>query len=683
MMHPLVVMVLLVPAAFAQAAVLDDASGDTTGRLPSGDSVPVPAGRGLLDLVSLAVEETADSILIHLAVASFDQSEAGDSAEFVVAFAFETTEFGLLADITTEAAGGGARSSLCRRPLGGEIWGDCIGAPVSVAPGKPGVITFTVNRGNMTNEYGLPLVAGSKLTGFWVSSGEYWNRRSIVGGTPTLGSVAWLSDNMPDSLEGAGEFVLAMGGEGAPELQLTTLRPYRSSNGEEATFVYDVAATNRGEIRREVALTVGEVPPGWAVTVGSEALRIEPGETRRFPVIVAIPFRHEHGELFTFDLETRDLASGDEEGVLKLGVRFLDVPQPSGHHPTLYLHTARPQFTAVEGYGEGFSVGPYVSTMSTDDMDTGSQIGPTSADDYRAPQVFRWCIWMSTPLQLGLDFQTGGVGEFTAVMTSGLPFSGPLTGRLLARVAPGEQSEGRSPCRPDVDMVVLADLHATDISLPGDGATQDLQMEIEPALDVLPYLSGRLFVVEFLMPLDGPALPLTGIFTDFPRFMPGASMELPLEEYHDPPPASSQSETHIVSDSASRVYRNPGATAVFNFTFTAPTGRFELAILGTKPEWARLEPSVVRGGDTFHLIVAVPEDDSDGSIADLIVKAVDQKSGEIALAHAVVEVDNDAEHPDDQQRARTLGASKQSPAISAVVMCAALVLLAACRRALP
>src|SRR5688500_12653999 len=103
-MRWLLPLLLLVPLAGAQQSVLSEPAGDVQGTLATGESSDVPAGRGLLDLRSLTVLEGSDVLLVALQVESYGEAEQADMAAFLIGFRYDTSEFGIRANVFAPVA---------------------------------------------------------------------------------------------------------------------------------------------------------------------------------------------------------------------------------------------------------------------------------------------------------------------------------------------------------------------------------------------------------------------------------------------------------------------------------------------------------------------------------------------------------------------------------------------------
>jgi hypothetical protein len=135
-------------------------------------------------------------------------------------------------------------------------------------------------------------------------------------------------------------------------------------------------------------------------------------------------------------------------------------------------------------------------------------------------------------------------------------------------------------------------------------------------------------------------------------------MQLPRDEYLD------EIELPAIAKLAvdgPRATRNPGSTALFTISIDG-IGTYELYALGVNHEWSRYGSGPYESGMAIQFAVDVPADALSNNYADLVVKALDEETGELLLARIFVEVDDTDSHPNDAEQAVDVGVeSKETP----------------------
>jgi hypothetical protein len=92
------------------------------------------------------------------------------------------------------------------------------------------------------------------------------------------------------------------------------------------------------------------------------------------------------------------------------------------------------------------------------------------------------------------------------------------------------------------------------------------------------------------------------------------------------------------------------------------TGTYELSALGVNHEWSRYGSGPYESGMAIQFAVDVPADALSKNYADLVVKALDEETGELLLPRIFVEVDDTDSHPNDAEQAVDVGVeSKETP----------------------
>lgn len=115
---------------------------------------------------------------------------------------------------------------------------------------------------------------------------------------------------------------------------ISTPSPIRFSNGAATTFHWPITISNQGTLEE---FTIATTQPESFEVDAPAAIRISPGEEKTMQVFVTTPFRHLHGET-----EQVHITISSETGntTYPIGIHYPLIPQPAGHHPTMWFHGA-------------------------------------------------------------------------------------------------------------------------------------------------------------------------------------------------------------------------------------------------------------------------------------------------------------------------------------------------------
>ncbi|MGB1697731.1 MAG: hypothetical protein ACPHK8_04980, partial [Thermoplasmatota archaeon] len=389
-----------------------------------------------------------------------------------------------------------------------------------------------------------------------------------------------------------------------------------------------------------------QVPEDWTVTLPSEEVLLPFNETLRLPIVVSVPFKHVHGLLESFIL-TGTSMDGTSVARVELGVRYLEIPQPAGHHNTVYLH-------AVEGFGNEFNMvldtargtnSRFYGVMNTEEdyeLAQPEELSGGGGFGENAP-VF-WSFPLSPALEMGLDFDMAGTGELR------IPFSSPIA----LSDATAEATLRVRTCQFQCEFVDLVSFTSEPFDVSGQPTEVVFQLELLPDADLVPY-SPQGTSLELVVQLNRN-MPGTSELT--PSIHPGGFMVLPLNEYHDPVEAiPSLSGLDLIAAGPIDRPVNPAETVLFNFSLTN-TGlvkeTFHLEVQGPN-EWARPLGATgvsVGPGESRRVVVAVevPDGTPDGVVADYVLRASSSKDVSLqALVPFRANVDAVIDHPDESQ----------------------------------
>ncbi len=522
-MHRILLALLLVTSA--QAQLLTDPTGDVAIDA-AGSPLDPPAGTfDAIDLVSLEVTETANDLHFTLGIADFptcdDTSCTPDVGRLQVFF---THGKQYMVQMGFPLVG----------PVYGALWeGESerwiANLPVDLDVSTK-TLSVTVARDHIRDAAGKPLMSGDAITD--IHSRSRGHLSTGIGNQD--GSVTYITrywDEMGVD-EPAVLSIMTGGYGGSGAFALRTDAPFRASNGGAMTLRYDITLQNRAEQEFPIDLVAKDLPAQWTFERPNGTLTLGPKETAEFPILITTPFGHRHGGAESFRLEA---SAGDEHAWVELGVHYVDVPQPSGHHQDLYFHgktfmEPAPSLNSALGGASGTM---WMHTLEEDAGADGEPIQGWIGAPGRT--VANWSICLKPGLQMGIDMDLDDTGTLEATFSGGRAFTGvEVSGRVL-HLGPGET---RSTCFPsgyaDREATVLAEIPASS-AFDLIGSTQTVDLDIIPIADHerIAYQEGALLVVEL-------RASYTGAGESGPEGImlhQGAHMRLPLDEFHDSRPA--------------------------------------------------------------------------------------------------------------------------------------------------
>lgn len=530
-------------------------------------------------------------------------------------------------------------------------------------------VTATVRRDLIVDSQGAKPYPGTSLQGFWAESQAFMEIfLSPVGFTgeqpPTI------RDRVPEAGTSAAAVPILLGPKQVGSARIASPMPTRQSNGEAGTFVYTVTCRNIGQAEEQYKASIATVPSGWDVTIPTDLFAVKPGEELSFAVVVRTPFTHRHGTFESLMLRVEELDDPAARAEVELGIRYPKVPQPAGHHNQLWLHGA--PFTddptvPVYALAFGFNIEyAWMNALMEDGGDRRVPVpsDPTTTGEPKVPGEFRWSVPLAPELSIGLDFDTTQTGTFGGSFSTTAPVLGAsLSGELVRYVDSRFDQFG---FRVGGNRTVLATGDATapqDITS-GNTVAYTLPLTPTAASDLVPLEANSAMVLELKLTGNRPDTPLA---RDPPKLMPGATVVLPLVEYHDPVDSVFAATPKLVLQTAAQDRQvNPGRTMVFNVAAQlapdAGAHTLRAGVTGAGAEHARLlgEPErAVEAGTSwgFAVGVAIPADAKPGDVVDLVVRvqAVDDPSLQ-ALVRLYGTVTTETDVPDEAE----LAASKEN-----------------------
>ena len=681
-----VALLMLVPLPVASqepgAGVVTDGKGDVRTEA-QGTPGPGPADvYSGVDLVGLAIAETKSEITFTLQVADLKPAaqDTADGIHFQVLFQHNGRHFRLdLQTALRQLEERGWFTTLEMRDSPEAEWTYAWGsAEDGRSDPATDLVSLTLPRDLLADKDGSAPFPGRALEGIQVHASGYFSDVQLFGGiVPDVRSPLKVLDDMPDKGQADGRYPIIVGPAQTGHALLVSPVPFRASNGEATTFLLNATAHNRGDRDDTFDFAAVGAPARLGITVPVTVATIPAGGSIDVPVLVTVPFAHIHGGVDDFLLEMRSKSDPNSVGRLTMGIRYLTVPQPAGHHDSLYIHSFSFDGvfdTSIPARGFG-----YMNTLEDDPADSGVPVHPSGLSIEVPGFVHSWYVPLEPGLEMGLDLDLARLGTFT------IPISSPLLLQSQATVTV-ELVYGRSAGFLD-DGVVIA--HAEPIGpvdiLPQSTHLFEGDLIADPAGDRLPYVLGK--NLELVVRLG--TLTPTIVGDEQPAIAPGAHLRLPLLEYHDPVDDALRAldGPGLSPLGAQERLVNPGEAVVFPFSLANPADEeraYHVELSGANMEWGSLPSNHItvpaHGTASGSLVVRAPAGAGDGDRADLIVQAYSTADPAArGLLRLLAEVDTGADHPDDTAVAADLE-KKDSPAPAAWLLAVALAALALAQR---
>lgn len=679
---------MALPTGMAQdgaALALDDPAGDVktelAGQPASGGEAAYPG----VDLVGLTIREEAFSLVFTVRAAALQKAAdpGADGVLYQTFFVHNGREFRLVQQMAFRGLNDNAFTSLAYRDAPDSDW-SITWTGGSAIDEAAGTLSADVGRDLLADRSGAAPYPGRKVEGVHVLAQSVLTDGALVfvEGEGLLPVPHRVTDSLPDTAPYP-SFSLQLGIAQTGHARLGSEAPFRASNGEATTFVYEVVAHNLGAEEDTFEFGASGVPAGYTLTLPVPVLALPAGGNDTVPVLLAMPFGHQHGQLAAFVLELRSVRDPSAVGRLAMGIRFLEVPQPAGHHDTVYLHTSG----GPEPLGALFGPLGYMNTLEDDPNDAGQRMCDRSLGlgSVANPGTWHvsWPFYLSPGLALGLDVDPGKVGHLRVPIATTMP---ALQAQLFANVylEPPDGEDGVP-----AELVHIAGMPGTALAdLPGGGATTLFEGDLLPAEAAprLPYQEGANLVLWLTLQFKGPNS--FGAADEGACVLPGGSAVLPLREWHDAVDealaAVDGPTLRPLGPQERRV--NPGEAAAFLVAVGNPlheTSRIDLELSGPNAGWAILGDRSLavpaKGTHEARILVRAPPGAADGERADLVLQAYprDDPSAR-GLLRLVAVVDGSMDHADDSAGPGSAG--KDAPALPLGAAAAALVLMALARR---
>lgn len=669
-----------------------------------GGAQPAPAGsRPDLDLLGLTVRETPDSFVFTVAVTDIkpgDEGRGEDGATVDVRFIHNGREF--LARIFHEipSVSNWVGVSLAYRDAPEAPWNRVwTRADAAQVDGNANTYTATIPRADLADAQGAAPFPGRSLEAFNVHATNLFGEASIgffVVEAPTPATVV---DHMPDTGVSAAKLDVLYGLHQRGHARITSEEPFRASNGEATTFIFKARAHNIGDETDRFQLRATRLPAGWTVVLPTPTFELAGGSSLEVAVVANQPFGHVHGATASFILQMTSASDPDGKAVLgqlEMGARYLTIPQPAGHHDTVYLHS-RSWNELSSTVGTVFCCGGsgylFMNTMEQFEGDEGIPMPPQNSNTVflndRPVQRYTWCVALDPGLQMGLDFKPGA----SARLEVNVHAVDPLTDATLAAKLMVVPDGNRWGCFDwaATQSTPLATLNTTQPVSIGANADGKLggDLQVWNGADRVPYAKGQNLMLRIeVMAVTVPDLFITA---GTPTIVAGSTLRMPLVDYKDDVKEvlTTTAGPALTPLGPQERRANPGGTIVFPLS-VANDGNVDILlgfnITGPNSHWAQLPGGgdiTVPAHDTARadLMVKVPADAKEGDVADIVLQAFDQANETSrGLARLLVTVVTSEQVPDDADEEVQGEAPKKSPGPAALVVLAGLGLVAVLRR---
>ncbi len=492
--------------------------------------------------------------------------------------------------------------------------------------------TFLIPRSQLAKALDDPIGTGSTITAIQVRSYGYPAVHSSLASDATSTVVA--EDHAP---EDPIQLELSKGSRSSGhELISTTPAPIRDTNGDEATYVYPIHVT--GEPGTLLSITAQTVEPLTAVH--APAVQIPESGTITVPVALSTPFAHTHGDTKTVTIHFADVDSNAWTET-DIGLHWLTTPQPTGHHPQLWLHSTYDGSTDVEATLNDFQEGGgiWMNTLQDDDFEDAVDgpvpafLGGTASNSDGATVRHAWRVPLDPGLLTSLQFMA--TGSVTGELVVNAPQ--PLTGATLNVTL--EHCKmiliGASDCKGGWNPLASTDIE--DLAW-GLGETKTLELDA-PLVgdDLVPYEWGS----NIRLRLELSAAPAASGPGLSPELIVDESwIQLPLEEYREELPDDLIADAPVIITTEGDVYANPGDTIAIELHVTSDepeTTRIQAA--GTHTEWLNQDSLQTESPGVITAYATIPANIETGTSTDFIwIADAESSPGLVSFARTTIHI---------------------------------------------
>lgn len=649
------------------AALLTDAAGDVQLAVEDQPGTPTSLYPSA-DVVGLTLTESATGFAFALELADLKpgtEDTGVDGVTYEILFTHNSREFQLIIYRSLPGLSDFPFPLLNMRDRPQDDWSTVWADPFAMTTDYVAdVMTIPLPREVLADAQGATPFPGRTLDSIQVHVRSQLSDATINVFVPVPVPLR-VTDDMPNAGQAPASYPVQFGVQQSGHARLSSYAPFRASNGEATTYVMQVIAENLGDDVDDFELVATNIPERLTVVLPVPYLTLEAEESIEIPVLVTVPFGHDHGSASQFLLELRSTSDPESIGRIELGVRFLAVPQPAGHHDTLWLHPPAgdsPTFGGILPFDQG--------VMNTLEDDPAAGEGTYYSVGFSSSGItFRhsWSYSLTPALELGLDVDLFRTGQYSIPVSTTTPIlQATLSGSLWLE---GNFEQGG---------ILLGTLAASD---PADLDAQSTTLFTGDFLpgedgDEIPFQPGQNLYLHVELESNTP-MPL-GTQDEGPGIAPGAWLQLPLNEWHDPvnEALAALDGPALRALSPQERFINPGKAAAYEVRVTNPLdeGRtIRLAVSGPNAAWAQLPDSVrVPAGESVNVtvILRAPADAVHGERADLVLQAYSKDEPNArGLLRLVAQVDTREDLPDDLAANQETGA-KQSPGLGWLVLAA-------------
>lgn len=593
----------------------DDPEGDTA--LTIGGNRGFPPG----DIDAFKVARQDDAVLFDV---QFVEWPGAANTQWIVWTGF--TYGGIQHRIELQSQADDCSGATLFRKAGTE-W-QRVSCPSTTIDVVAGTLQVHVEHDQIQDRFGIP-APGADLDAVWVSTtvnrlGGYqelaWRDRA-----PDTGSIGPLS--LPD--------VYASG-----PVRVSAVRSILPTNGEQSTFAFPLTIANTGSEARRLVLEADAFHDTWSVRV-PPTVHVAADSSVNLTLIVAVPPQHDHGKLETFDLVVSDADNLEEMARKQLGLQWLSIPQPTQHHPHLFLHAADGGETQVQW----FNAAPADSNAEDIDFqlksnNIGGGVSWETGDFFMVPEIFQGLHFIANgtaTLKLDLWVPEDMTGVRARLDLDHCEYA---TGRVSGDACDKEDGVQGFQTRPLTGRVEIGDLQGGQAhTIEASYAVQDLITVIPASLDarliMKMWFSGTQATPAALV--DEPARILQGSY----------QLTLPLLEYVEEVEGFVMAGGwHLSTDERSSRRANPGDFVVFEMDVvnrSNSTRSFETDTVGALGEAARIlvDAHTLEPGQSSRVRIGTTVPDSvPGQVLDGLLLVGDSTSYEAAsLRYSVLVVD--------------------------------------------
>jgi hypothetical protein len=679
------------PTVSCNGAFTPDAPGDQRIEV-NGQKEPVSQTYGDLDLISLNVTEEPSDFRFVVGVTDIKPSSdstgaADDGVAMVIMFRHNDRFFEIQLQRSLPGLAEFSWAQLLYRDSATAAWSDVGHDALIVVDTDANTYAVTIPREDLADAKGAAPFPGRSLDQFEVHAENLLGNPDIqlINGVGTA-VPAKAADDMPDSGTESACVPITLGISQSGHAILRSAEPYRASNGENTTFLYSIKAKNTGSAADSFRLNATMVPPGWSVVLPVTHLELNDSEEVDVPVIANIPFAHLHGTVASFVIEMKSATDPQTVGRIQMGVRYLAIPQPAGHHNTLYFHSRAFTGTFSSTFGTVFCCNSQAFMDAADKLndDAGINVpGNNAGGNIRGNMpttIYEWQIPLDPSLQMGLQFATKGVAHIEFPVQSQIPLSGVVMSAAVFLDTNSNQFFFGSG-DPSKGVFWLNGTAPVDMA---QGATVKLEGDLTMAHAGLKVPYDKNNNLRLWVRIEGVGPPTFFGGPVDPVLVPGGQISnLPLLEYKDEihqvlATVSGPALTPLTSQEANV---NPGRSHLFRAS-VANDGddakTISMDVSGTHAEWATVAPTVTvqpHSTATADLLVTAPANAAAGQAADLIWQAYDSAHPEArGLLRIVTTVNTTMDIPDQAKSATGLPGGKTSPGIEMAALVAVLAL---------